>query len=121
MRRLKGRYRSSLIIGMQGIRSRKTRTVLSMVSLFLGVLAVVVVQAGAEIAHRVLLSNIELTDGKDGTRETRDVELGLTDGKVVQIKSGLTGDETIAVPGPNLPVPKQNNDKGGPDSTSGPK
>ena len=32
-----------------------------------------------------------------------------------------TGDETVAVPGPNLPVPKQNNDKGGPDSTSGPK
>ncbi|MGY0231178.1 efflux RND transporter periplasmic adaptor subunit [Longispora urticae] len=39
----------------------------------------------------------------DGTRETRDVELGLTDGKVVEIRSGLTGDETIAVPGPNLP------------------
>ena len=39
----------------------------------------------------------------DGTRETRDVVLGLTDGKVVEIKSGLTGNETIAVPGPNLP------------------
>jgi hypothetical protein len=38
----------------------------------------------------------------DGTRETRDVVLGLTDGKVVEIKSGLTGDETVAVPGPNL-------------------
>jgi hypothetical protein len=40
----------------------------------------------------------------DRTRETRDVVLGLTDGKVVEIKSGLTGDETVAVPGPNLPA-----------------
>lgn len=40
----------------------------------------------------------------DGTRETRDVVLGLTDGKVIEIKSGLTGDETVAVPGPNLPA-----------------
>jgi len=54
----------------------------------------------------------------DGTRETRDVVLGLTDGRVVEIKSGLTGDETIAVPGPNLPTPPpnngDNNGKGGP-------
>ena len=39
--RLSGRLRSALIIGIQGIRSRKTRTLLSMISLFLGVLAVV--------------------------------------------------------------------------------
>ena len=43
MIRLSGRLRSSLIIGVQGIRSRKLRTLLSMISLFLGVLAVVVV------------------------------------------------------------------------------
>ncbi|MEE6263113.1 efflux RND transporter periplasmic adaptor subunit [Plantactinospora sonchi] len=42
--------------------------------------------------------------GPDGTRETRDVVLGLSDGKVVQIKSGLTGDENVAVPGPDLPA-----------------
>jgi hypothetical protein len=42
--------------------------------------------------------------GADRTRETVDVELGLTDGKVVQIRSGLRGDETIAVPGPDLPT-----------------
>ncbi|SCL44151.1 hypothetical protein GA0070604_0227 [Micromonospora eburnea] len=42
----------------------------------------------------------------DGSRETRDVVLGLSDGKVVQIKSGLTGDETVAVPGPDLPPAK---------------
>jgi len=66
--RLSGRFRSALIIGMQGIRARKLRTLLSMVSLFLGVLAVVVVQAGAEVAHRAMLSNIELAEGKDGTR-----------------------------------------------------
>jgi hypothetical protein len=58
----------------------------------------------------------------DGTRETRDVELGLTDGKVVQIKSGLTGDENVAVPGPNLPVPPpdQNNPNGLPPGFPGP-
>ncbi|MBM2618300.1 efflux RND transporter periplasmic adaptor subunit [Actinoplanes sp. LDG1-06] len=42
--------------------------------------------------------------GADQQRKTVDVVLGLTDGKVVQIKSGLKGDETIAVPGPDLPA-----------------
>jgi len=42
--------------------------------------------------------------GPDQQRQTVDVVLGLTDGKVVQIKSGLKGDETIAVPGPDLPT-----------------
>ncbi|WP_461120647.1 efflux RND transporter periplasmic adaptor subunit [Saccharothrix stipae] len=41
--------------------------------------------------------------GSDGAKQTVDVELGLTDGKVVEVKSGLTGEETLAVPGPNLP------------------
>ncbi|GAA1504685.1 hypothetical protein GCM10009827_017530 [Dactylosporangium maewongense] len=44
----------------------------------------------------------------DQTRETREVTLGLSDGKVIEIKSGLTGDETVAVPGPNLPAAKNN-------------
>ncbi|MFI6759230.1 ABC transporter permease [Micromonospora sp. NPDC050417] len=69
MIRLSGRFRSALIIGGQGIRARKTRTLLSMVSLFLGVLAVVVVQLGAELAERAQLSNLELQVGKDGTRQ----------------------------------------------------
>ncbi|MFD9700653.1 efflux RND transporter periplasmic adaptor subunit [Lentzea sp. NPDC059081] len=43
----------------------------------------------------------------DGSRRTVDVVLGLTDGKVVEVKSGLTGDEELAVPGPNLPEPQQ--------------
>lgn len=64
---LSGRFRSALIIGGQGIRARKLRTLLSMVSLFLGVLAVVTVQAGSEIANRALLTDIELNMGKDGT------------------------------------------------------
>jgi putative ABC transport system permease protein len=68
MIRLSGGVRSSLIIGAQGIRARKLRTLLSMVSLFLGVLAVVVVQTGSETAKRALLSNLELTVGRDGTR-----------------------------------------------------
>ena len=54
----------------------------------------------------------------DGTRDTREVELGLTDGRVVQIKSGLTGDENVAVPGPNLPAPPPGNS--GPGGPGGP-
>jgi hypothetical protein len=42
--------------------------------------------------------------GADRTRKTVDVVLGLTDGKVVEIKKGLKGDEDIAIPGPNLPT-----------------
>lgn len=42
--------------------------------------------------------------GEDRNRKTVDVVLGLTDGKVVEIKKGLKGDETIAIPGPNLPT-----------------
>lgn len=68
MRRLSGRFRSALIIGLQGIRARKLRTLLSMVSLFLGVLAVVVVQTGASIAERALLADLEITAGIDGTK-----------------------------------------------------
>ncbi|GAB1689143.1 efflux RND transporter periplasmic adaptor subunit [Krasilnikovia sp. M28-CT-15] len=54
--------------------------------------------------------------GADRTRRTVDVVLGLTDGKVVQIKSGLRGDETVAVPGPDLPAapPGGENPEGGP-------
>ncbi|MFI7675689.1 efflux RND transporter periplasmic adaptor subunit [Actinophytocola sp. NPDC049390] len=45
----------------------------------------------------------------DGTTKIVDVVLGLTDGKVVQIKSGLTGTEKLAVPGPNLaPATEEN-------------
>ncbi|XVV08753.1 efflux RND transporter periplasmic adaptor subunit [Actinoplanes sp. CA-131856] len=43
----------------------------------------------------------------DRTRKTVDVVLGLSDGKVVQIKSGLRGDEDVAVPGPDLPQPAE--------------
>lgn len=42
---------------------------------------------------------------EDGSRRTVDVELGFTDGKVIEVRSGLTGDEELAVPGPNLPAP----------------
>jgi hypothetical protein len=42
--------------------------------------------------------------GADRVRKTVDVTLGLTDGKFVQIKKGLKGDETVAIPGPNLPA-----------------
>jgi ABC-type antimicrobial peptide transport system permease subunit len=67
--RLSGRFRSALIIGGQGIRARKLRTLLSMLSLFLGVLAVVVVQAGSEFAQKELLTDAELSMAKDGTMQ----------------------------------------------------
>jgi hypothetical protein len=52
----------------------------------------------------------------DGTTQVKDVGLGLTDGKVIEITSGLTGTETVAIPGPNLPAPAQ----GGGDQGGGP-
>jgi hypothetical protein len=51
----------------------------------------------------------------DGSREIRAVTLGLTDGKVIQIRSGLAEGETVSVPGPNLPAPAPNPEEvGGP-------
>jgi putative ABC transport system permease protein len=64
-----GRFRSALIIGGQGIRARKLRTFLSMISLFLGVLGVVAAQAGQVIAHRALVASTELQMGVDGTQQ----------------------------------------------------
>jgi len=66
---MSGRLRSALIIGGQGIRARKLRTFLSMISLFLGVLGVVAAQAGQVIAQRALVSEMEMTQGKDGTQQ----------------------------------------------------
>lgn len=48
----------------------------------------------------------------DGVTRIVDVVLGLTDGKVVEIKSGLTGTEKLSVPGPNLP-PAPDGEAGG--------
>jgi putative ABC transport system permease protein len=67
VRRFSGRFRSALIIGVQGIRSRKLRTLLSMISLFMGVLAVVVVQGAAETAERALMADLERSLAVDGT------------------------------------------------------
>lgn len=58
--------------------------------------------------------------GKDGTREIRDVVLGITDGEVIEIKSGLTGDEKLAVPGPNLPEAPPGADPSSPDGVGVP-
>jgi hypothetical protein len=93
--------------------------------------ASVTVEVVTEKATNVLVLPVEAVAGAqgngkvdvvrpDGTRETRDVVLGLTDGKVVEIRSGLTGDETIAVPGPNLPPAKPAGD-GGPGFIGGTK
>jgi putative ABC transport system permease protein len=105
--RLSGRYRSALLVGLQGIRARKLRTLLSMVSLFLGVLAVVVVQAGSELAHRALLANVELTNGKDGTHQlflppdpkvisvALDTMRGRTDGVASLQAHGMIGEPNV--------------------------
>jgi hypothetical protein len=49
---------------------------------------------------------VDLVVGEGQTRKTIDVTLGISDGKVIEIKKGLQGDETVAVPGPNLPAPE---------------
>jgi hypothetical protein len=54
----------------------------------------------------------------DGSKVIADVVLGLTDGKVVEIKSGLTGDETLSLPGPNLPAAPQQQDANSPKAGS---
>jgi putative ABC transport system permease protein len=95
--RLSGRLRASLIIGGQGIRARKLRTFLSMVSLFLGVLAVVVVQAGAEIANRAMLADIELSQGKDGTRQMYLSPEGQTVPVALEVLKGRT--DAVAMTG----------------------
>lgn len=49
----------------------------------------------------------------DGTKQIVDIVLGLTDGKVVEVKSGLTGEEKLSVPGPNLPPAPDGGDASG--------
>jgi putative ABC transport system permease protein len=106
--RLSGRFRSALIIGGQGIRARKTRTLLSMVSLFLGVLAVVVVQVGAEVAQSARLADLELQVGKDGTRQlylpgnadtvqiSQDTLKGRTDAVAVSNTRAIIGEPNVS-------------------------
>jgi hypothetical protein len=54
----------------------------------------------------------------DGTTETREVVLGLTDGRMIEIKAGLTEEDTVAMPGPDIPAaqPGQGPDGGKPGS-----
>ncbi|MGW5052044.1 efflux RND transporter periplasmic adaptor subunit [Actinokineospora sp. NPDC004072] len=52
--------------------------------------------------------------GPGGERVTTPVELGLTDGAVVEIRSGLKGTETLAVPGPTIAAPEPSFGPGGP-------
>ncbi|SCF00386.1 putative ABC transport system permease protein [Micromonospora viridifaciens] len=108
MIRLSGRFRSALIIGGQGIRARKARTLLSMVSLFLGVLAVVVVQVGAETAKNARLADLELHVGKDGTRQaylpgnadtiqiSQDTLKGRTDAVAVSTTQAIIGEPSVS-------------------------
>ncbi|WP_233158186.1 efflux RND transporter periplasmic adaptor subunit [Actinokineospora bangkokensis] len=55
------------------------------------------------VAGRQGAGKVDVVDAQ-GRRTTRDVVLGMTDGRVVEVKSGLTGAESLAVPGPDLPA-----------------
>lgn len=54
------------------------------------------------VAGRQGSGKVEVVES-GGRRRVVDVGLGLTDGRVIQVRSGLTGTETLSVPGPNLP------------------
>jgi hypothetical protein len=87
--------------------------------------AAATVQVVTERASQALVAPVEAVAGgqgngkvdvltPEGTRQSKDVVLGITDGRVIEIKSGLTGTETLAVPGPNLPDAPQNDRSNGP-------
>jgi hypothetical protein len=54
------------------------------------------------VAGRQGSGQVEVVESGGG-RRVADVRLGLTDGKVIQVRSGLTGTEKLSVPGPDLP------------------
>jgi hypothetical protein len=78
-----------------------------------------------QTAHNALVVPVEAVAGgqgnglvevvnEDGSTKQVQVKLGLTDGKVIQVKSGLTGKEKLSVPGPNLPpAPEAGQPSGG--------
>jgi FtsX-like permease family protein len=106
MMRLSGRFRSALIIGGQGIRARKLRTFLSMISLFLGVLGVVAAQAGQVIAHRALVANSEMTRGVDGTQQ---IYLPPVEGSSEIVMSTVEGrDDAVALLSTNAIIGEPN-------------
>jgi len=106
MMRLSGRFRSALIIGGQGIRARKLRTFLSMISLFLGVLGVVAAQAGQVIAHRALVANSEMTRGVDGTQQ---IYVPPVDGASEIVMSTVEGrDDAVAMLSTNAIIGEPN-------------
>ncbi len=53
-----------MFISWQGVRSRLGRSILTALSLFVGVLAIVVIQAGAGAARDAVVSNAVLTSGR---------------------------------------------------------
>lgn len=103
---LPGRFRSALIIGGQGIRARKLRTFLSMISLFLGVLGVIAAQAGQVIAHRALVAQSEMTRGVDGTQL---VYVPPVEGSSEMVMSTVEGrDDAVAVLSTNAIIGEPN-------------
>ncbi|GAA3015339.1 ABC transporter permease [Actinokineospora diospyrosa] len=125
---LSGRFRSALVIGGQGIRARKLRTFLSMISLFLGVLAVIAVQAGSVLANRALLADIEMVEGKDGTvvvgvpsgdrapAAVLDTVRGRPDAIAMMSTSAIIGEPNLTPINPGG-VPLRYADQGGPPVT----
>jgi hypothetical protein len=80
-------------------------------TLFAGMPAILAVPTAQ--AHGVMVLPVEAVAGssqrgrvtlmkRDGTKEARDIELGITDGTLIEIKSGLNVGDVVAIPGPFL-------------------
>jgi hypothetical protein len=80
-------------------------------TLFAGMPAILAVSTAQ--AHDVMILPVEAVAGSsqrgrvtlikpDGSKEAREVQLGITDGTIIQIKSGLNVGDVVAVPGPFL-------------------
>jgi putative ABC transport system permease protein len=66
-RQLADSVRTALTVGFQGLRCRPLRTALAGLSLFLGVLTVITVQASSQVAQQAVVARSELVSGRTPT------------------------------------------------------
>lgn len=87
-------------VGSQGLRSRPMRTFLAAISLFLGVLSVVMVHAAADIAERAVTERAELSSGRSPTY-TSELAAGGARGldHLASVTTGTGASATVTVPG----------------------
>ncbi|MGH3804551.1 MAG: hypothetical protein ACRDTD_31310, partial [Pseudonocardiaceae bacterium] len=64
------RYTELTRIAATGLRARAGRTTLTCISLLIGVLAIITVEAASAVAGHVLLRPAEITSGKEHTYDT---------------------------------------------------